>query len=234
MKAFLIKRIWRLVRYKGNRFFCPLCRNSYRQFLPFGIHERPNAMCPGCESLERHRLLVVALNRLWESDKIKKSGLLLHIAPEKALGERLKSYFEYLSVDMDGSKAMRQMDITAINLLDETFDAIVCNHVLEHIPDDRKALSELYRVLKHGGWSSIQVPMKDEITREDRSITDPQERERLYGQSDHVRQYGRDFRLRLEGAGFKVLVFPKEELLDRVMLKNISVECETDVWICLK
>jgi SAM-dependent methyltransferase len=137
-------------------------------------------------------------------------------------------------VDLNGSSALMQMDITGLTFQDEYFDAIVCNHVLEHIPDDHAALSELYRVLKPGGWACIQVPFEGETTQEDLSISDPMERERRYGQQDHVRSYGKDFVLRLEAAGFSVTVLSKEMLVDGEILQRISVECEDQVWISTK
>lgn len=89
---------------------------------------------------------------------------MLHIAPEPSLSEKFMKQYDYISVDLDGSNAMMPMDITELTFPDEHFDVIICHHVLEHIPDDRKAISELYRVLKSGGWASIQVPMKGDIT----------------------------------------------------------------------
>jgi ubiquinone/menaquinone biosynthesis C-methylase UbiE len=129
---------------------------------------------------------------------------------------------------------MIQMDVTRLDFPDESFDAIVCNHVLEHVPDDRKALAEFYRVLKKGGWASIQVPIEGEDTQENLSVSDPLERARLFGQSDHVRKYGRDFLFKLEDAGFSVEVVPKQRLLDSHTLNRISVACEDSVWISRK
>lgn len=159
---------------------------------------------------------------------------LLHVAPETCLSSELQRIYEYISVDLDGSRALVQMDITGLTFPDEYFDAIICNHVLEHIPDDNAALSELYRVLKPGGWASIQVPLEGDATREDLSVSDPMERERRYGQQDHVRSYGRDFVRRLETAGFSVIVLSKEMLVGGEMLRKISVECEDQVWISTK
>lgn len=219
----------------GNNYYCPLCDRSYRKFLPAGVSKRPHAMCPGCGSLERHRLLWVTLQFLWNRRQIKFGGKMLHIAPEPALAEKFKQDFIYLSADLDGNIAMIGMDITEIGYPDNSFDSIVCNHVLEHIMDDHKALSELFRVLKPGGWGSIQVPMKGEITQqEELFITDPEERKRLYGQSDHVRQYGNDFVNKLRKVGFDVLVFEKSEILNLSEQERISIACENKVLIVLK
>jgi len=113
---------------------------------------------------------------------------------------------DYLTADLNPEQVMVKMDITAIQYPDKTFDAILCNHVLEHIPDDRKAMSELHRVLKPGGWAILQVPVSKvlEQTYEDSTITSPQEREKHFGQKDHVRIYGKDYSQRLKEAGFEV------------------------------
>ena len=144
---------------------------------------------------------------------IQREGRLLHVAPESCLADKFKKEYDYFSIDLDGKKAMMAMDLTAMTFDDNSFDAIVCNHVLEHIPDDKKAMKELYRVLKPGGWASLQVPIKGNVTQEDLSITDPKERLRLYGQEDHVRYYGHDFTDRLKNAGFKVSIIPKTTYL---------------------
>ncbi len=158
----------------------------------------------------------------------------MHVAPESCLAEKFRKEYDYLSIDLDGKRAMMAMDLTATAFADEAFDAIVCNHVLEHVPNDKKALQELYRVLKPGGWASLQVPIKGDLTREDLSITDPKERLRLYGQEDHVRYYGHDFADRLQEAGFEVLLLPKSDLLASDELERISVACEYEVILCGK
>lgn len=160
---------------------------------------------------------------------------MLHVSPEPVLGEKFKAqYRDYVSIDLDGRKAMQAMDVTALTFPNETFDAVVCNHVLEHVPNDRAAMAEIYRVLKPGGWASLQVPIKGDMTTEDPSVTDPAERQRMYGQEDHVRQYGRDYVSRLKRAGFKVRVIPKETLAEPEFLDRLSVECENEVILAAK
>lgn len=220
--------------YRGTRFFCPLCGKGYRRFLPTGTPPRANAACPGCLSLERHRLLWAALNDLWKAGSIPSRGRMLHVAPEKCLQNYFKKAFDYVSVDRVPSRVMAGVDITSLAFRDASFDAIVCNHVLEHVRRDRQALAELHRVLSPGGWASIQVPMCGEITQEDLSITDPEDRVRLYGQSDHVRLYGSDFKNRLFDAGFELQILHKSELFSPKLLDQISVECEEEIWICRK
>lgn len=219
--------------FRGNRLYCPICDRSYRKFCSFGVVPRPDALCPVCNSLERHRLLWIGLNYMSLLSANPKKRM-LHVAPEACLSSKFKDIFEYVSIDLDASRALMQMDITQLLFPNGYFDAIVCNHVLEHVPEDRKALSELHRVLKPGGWACIQVPIEGSRTEEDTSLKDPSERARRFGQSDHVRNYGRDFLHRLEDAGFSVNVLTKQDLLNLEMLKKISVECEDEVWISLK
>ena len=224
----------RILTLRGSRFYCPICERSFRKFYKSGVNPRPNVRCPGCGSLERHRLLWVALCNLQDKGIIQVGGRLLHVAPEPCLADKFKKKYDYMSIDLDAKNAMMAMDLTAMTFEDNSFDAIICNHVLEHIQDDRKAIKEIYRVLKFGGWASIQVPMRGDITREDLSITDPKERFRLYGQNDHVRYYGRDFVERLGKVGFEVLFIQKGDLLEPDKLKRSSVDCEREVILCRK
>ncbi|MEO0375912.1 MAG: methyltransferase domain-containing protein [Cyanobacteria bacterium P01_A01_bin.17] len=188
-----------------GRHYCPICESNVRSFLSSGHPPRPNVQCPVCRSLSRHRLawafLAEQTNLLDESPK-----MMLHVAPEVSLTNRFKKIknLEYLSADLDGSKAMVAMDLTDIHYPDNHFSAIYCSHVLEHIIDDQRALSELYRVLKVDGWAFLQVPMSPGKTYEDFSITDPQEREKHFGQWDHVRLCGSDYIERISAAGFVV------------------------------
>jgi SAM-dependent methyltransferase len=119
---------------------------------------------------------------------------------------RSLSNLDYLSIDLESPIAMRNMDVTKLELPDAQFDVIFCNHVFEHIPDDRVAMKELRRVLKPNGFAILQTPIDDarDTTDEDPSITDPQERLRRFGQTDHVRTYGRDFFDRLRESGWNV------------------------------
>ena len=130
---------------------------------------------------------------------------MLHIAPENQIRKNIlcHEYIDYLSSDIDAHKAMVQMDITNIEYPDNSFDVIYCSHVLEHIPNDIQAMSELRRVLKKDGWAIILVPIIEEETIEYPNVVTPEERERLYGQKDHVRRYGKDFINRLKDADFK-------------------------------
>lgn len=131
---------------------------------------------------------------------------MLHFAPEKGLEPRLRGILgdQYVTTDLEMPAVDTQQDITAMTFEEGSFSLIYCSNVLEHVPEDRKAMSELYRVLKPGGLAIVQVPIKGEVTYEDPAITDPDERYKHFGQADHVRFYGRDIRERLEAAGFVV------------------------------
>lgn len=165
-----------------------------------------NVMCPVCGSSDRVRLLYLFLKS--KTSLFTESVKLLHLAPEKPLSDIFIKHknIDYLTADLNPEQVMVKMDITAIQFPDNTFDAILCNHVLEHIPDDRQAMKELFRVLKPGGWAILQVPVSKvlEQTYEDFTITSPLEREKHFGQKDHVRIYGNDYPQRLKGAGFIV------------------------------
>jgi SAM-dependent methyltransferase len=194
--------------YVGNKVECPCCGSTFRKFLPVGLAGRPNARCPKCGSLERERLLHLYLRERTSifTDQIR----MLHIAPEPALQKLLKSApnVDYVSADLESPLAMIKMDITDIPYDDNTFDCIICLHVLEHVLDDHTAMRELARVLKPGGFAIVQVPIDVQRaeTYEDPTIVIPKERERAFGQDDHVRIYGRDYAERLRAAGFIVQV----------------------------
>lgn len=191
--------------YRGNERKCPICHSEYRGFLPYGVVRRPEAQCIGCGSLERHRLqwLWFQTNSNLFTDK---NLYFLHVAPEECFSNIFKNMhnLNYITCDLYSPKAMIKMDLTDNLFKSNTFDVILCNHVLEHILDDRLAIRELYRVLKPEGWMLTSVPIMAATTFEDRSITSPEERLRVYGQSDHVRRCGDDYKERLKEAGFTV------------------------------
>ena len=192
--------------FKGNHFTDPINGKSYRKFLPYGYgKQRENALSPGTLSLERHRQMWLYLQN--ETEFFKKPLKVLHIAPEQEFLKRFKKLknLEYISADLYSPIVDVKADILDLPFDDESFDVVFCNHVLEHIVDDCKAMSELFRVLKKGGWGIMQVPMKNslETTYEDFSITDPKERQKHFGQYDHVRWYGMDYFDRLRSVGFE-------------------------------
>jgi SAM-dependent methyltransferase len=189
----------------SEKLHCPVCNSDVDEFGPGGHARRPGVKCPVCKSNSRSRLAWLFFERMTDLPSGRRQAM-LHIAPEYALARRLPQMpgLDYLSADLDPDKAMVRMDITAIDYPDASFDCIVCSHVLEHVPDDRRAMRELARVLKPAGWVLFMIPMKLERTVEDPSITDPAERDRLFGHPEHVRRYGRDFVDRLEESGFSV------------------------------
>ena len=206
--------------FKGNKFTDPIDGKSYRKFLPYGYgKQRENALSPGTLSLERHRQMWLYLQN--ETDFFTKNYKVLHIAPEQEFLRKFKKMknLEYTSADLFSPIVDVKADILDLPFEDESFDVIFCNHVLEHIIDDKKAMSELYRVMKKGGWGILQVPMKNSLekTYEDCTITDPKERQKHFGQYDHVRWYGMDYFERLKSVGFSVDInfysqkFSKEE-----------------------
>ncbi len=194
--------------FKGNQFTDPIDGSSYRKFLPYGYQNlRQNALCPGTLSLERHRLLWLYLDR--KTTFLTDSIRVLHVAPEQVFYKKFKSFshWDYTTTDLHSPLADVKADICALPFEDNTYDLILCNHVLEHIPNDLKAMEELYRVLKPGGTAILQVPLEEdrENTFEDDSITDQQERTRIFGQYDHVRVYGQDYYNRLKKLDSKQL-----------------------------
>lgn len=193
--------------YKGKEFQDPIDGKFYRKFLPYGYgKQRENALSPGTLSLERHRQMWLYLQN--ETDFFKEHYKVLHIAPEQEFLRRFKKMknLDYLSADLYSPIVDVKADILNLPFENESFDVIFCNHVLEHIEDDQKAITELYRVMKKGGWGIFQVPLKNSLekTYEDFSVTDPKERQKLFGQYDHVRWYGMDYFDRLRKANFHV------------------------------
>ncbi|MBR3794303.1 MAG: class I SAM-dependent methyltransferase [Alistipes sp.] len=198
--------------YVGRGRECPVCGTKRRKFLPYGyVVARDNALCPNCLSLERHRLLWLWLQR--ESDLFAKRPRLLHVAPEVCLMRHLRRAYkvggnavDYVTADLESPLADLHFDIQLIPLADESFDVIFCNHIMEHVEDDLRAMRELYRVMRRGGWGVILSPVELDraTTFEDDSITDEAERTRIFGQYDHRRVYGRDYADRLREAGFEV------------------------------
>lgn len=191
--------------YKGNTVECPICNHRYRTFLPYGrINPRANALCPNCLSLERHRLIWLYLKEQTNFFQVQLD--VLHIAPEPCFMKRFEAYHKdkYITADIESPLAKVKMDIHQIPFPEDSFDVVLCNHVLEHVKDDILAMSEINRVLRPGGWAIMQIPFFSPVpekTFEDNSITDPQEREKAFGQSDHVRKYGNDYIERIARSG---------------------------------
>lgn len=199
------------IPYLGITKTCPCCGWRFRTFRRYRPSHLPNTVhmqCPHCRSIARHRWIWLYLKE--QLDIANTRIRILHFAQEYCLYRALK---RLPGVEAIGSDILRQervvvqQDITRLAFAAAEFDAIICNHVLEHVPNDHKAMSELYRVLKPNGWVLLSTPVRmDEATYEDASITDARQRERAFGQWDHVRWYGYDLVDRLEAAGFEVTI----------------------------
>ena len=192
---------------RGSTYTDPIDGKSYRRFLPYGYAKvRENVLAPGTLSLERHRLFWLYLKN--ETTFFSAPLRVLHFAPEQAFVQKFKKQknLTYTTTDLNSPIADVKADICDLPFKDNSFDFIICNHVLEHIPDDTKAMQELYRVLAPSGTAVVQVPYdaKREITFEDNTITDQSERTRIFGQYDHLRVYGMDYFKKLSSIGFDV------------------------------
>jgi predicted SAM-dependent methyltransferase len=235
------------IRYKcfGFKFKCPFCRGHFRKLLPAGLDfpvlkeknvvgggYRLNATCPHCYSSDRERLIYLYLknktNLFYENIKI------LHVAPEENLQKVLmvRTNIDYVSADLDSPLAMIKMDIGKIPYKANCFDVIICNHVLEHLLNDRQAMSDLYRVLKPGGWAILQVPISLSLDRtyEDPTVTAPDEREKKFGQSDHVRIYAKDYKDRLKNVGFTVEVYSFREEFGDSTINKYALAKDEDIY----
>lgn len=214
--------------YRGRGRECPVCGSHYRCFMPYGyVTSREDALCPHCLSLERHRMIWLWLKE--SSNLFDGYPRLLHIAPEVSLMRHFKRHYRdnknYITADLESPLADLHFDVQNIPLEDESMDVIICNHLLEHVEDDRRAMAELYRILKCGGWGIMLVPEERgrATTFEDDTITDPEERTRIFGQYDHRRIYGRDYDERLTTAGFRVKRIAYNELLSAEQRQRYAI-----------
>ena len=220
------KRNIKAILNYGTKYHCPLCGSNLKQFYFLGVDTKVAkdleitgsgwraAGCYKCESSDRDRLVYLYMKNhtdIFEDNEKK----VLHMAPERIIMEKIlatkKGDYRLGDLFTEGytyHERVENMDVTKLPLEDNYFDYVLCNHVLEHVPDDVKGMSEIFRVLKSGGNAILQVPMSNKLdkTFQDDSITDKQKREEAYGQFDHLRIYGKDYKERLESVGFKVEV----------------------------
>ena len=234
--SYLIKPILVLL-LRGKKYTDPIDGKSFKAFLPYGYGvQRDNVLSPSTLSLERHRLLWLYLKN--ETNFFTSDIKLLHFAPEQAFLKRFRKLknIDYTTTDIESPLADIKADICNLPFNDNEFDVILCNHVLEHVKDDKKAMAELYRVMKPGGWGIFQIPqdLKREVTFEDDSITDPKERARIFGQYDHVRIYGRDYFDKLRSAGFKVKEIQYQEQLDEKSIEKYVLNHTEIIPLCSK
>ena len=250
---FFLKETYRYVdslRYLGNNYECIFCKGQFSIFLPAGVDVpilkeyqvvgggyRLNSTCPRCFSSDRERLIYLYLKEI-KNSIFSKNIKLLHVAPERQLSRFLKACrnIEYISADLHSPHVDIKMDIVDIKEANETYDVIICNHVLEHIQEDTKAMSELYRVLKKGGIAILQVPISYQLiySLEDNSITNPQERKIKFGQKDHVRIYGLDYIERLKKAGFSVIDYDYSKKINPEIVLKYALLPEERVFVCSK
>ena len=245
---------------KGTTFTDPIDGKSFKMFLPYGYGtQRNNVLSPSTLSLERHRLLWLYLNKetdFFKSEHVSDSSFtntkriklrdaetnsalkVLHFAPEQAFYKlfRNQKNLDYTTTDLFSPLADVKADICNLPFEDNQYDVILCNHVLEHIPDDTKAMQELYRVLKPGGMAILQIPqdLSRATTFADDTITDQKERAKIFGQYDHVRIYGRDYFDKLRSIGFKVI---EEDYTDKIAPELVEKYCLAEgeiIPVCFK
>ncbi len=243
--------------YKGDKYHCPYCKHNFRKMLSDGERHpvlieydiigsgyRENCTCPRCYAKDRDRLIYLYLEK--KTNVFTKAQSVLHIAPEAWLKELFQSlsHIHYTS----GVKGVEQMgyyydrktielDITDLKMKNDFYDLIVCNHVLEHISDDIKAMKEIFRVLKPGGKAILQVPYSTvlELTFEDDTVVSKEDRAKIFGQFDHVRIYGNDYAKRLQIAGFKVDIFnPIYESWGKEYIERYALNIKEDLFIAHK
>ena len=212
---------------RGDKFTDPIDGRSFRKFLPYGyVKQRENALSPSTLSLERHRLMWLFLKDNTTFFTATKKLKVLHIAPEQCFLDifRKQQNLNYITSDLESPIADVKADICDLPFKENEFDVVFCNHVLEHISNDTKAIQELYRVLKPGGFGIFQIPqdLSKAITFEDNTITDRKERAKLFGQYDHVRVYGRDYFDKLRSIGFKV---DEVDYTKKITLEKIEKFC---------
>jgi SAM-dependent methyltransferase len=227
-----LMRAVRTRQYLGGPYSCPVCESRLKRFEVM----EGTAWCPICEAGERHRVDWVFMRdhtNLLDG----RPRRMLHVAPEMVFIQKFNAIpnLAYLSADLETPRAMERMDLTDIAHPDNSFDVIYCSHVLEHILDDRKAMRELYRVCRPGGWGLLQVPVTVERTLEDASAVTPQQRMQLFGQEDHVRRCGLDYPDRMREAGFQVTHVTADELLTPDQFREIGVlKTDRHVFYCQK
>jgi len=227
-----VARRVQMLRHRGDAVHCPICGRSFDRFKD--AWNRPDALCWGCGSHERHRAQWLVLTG--PRDLLREARSLLHFAPEWTLRQQLQRRpgLRYVSTDLFRDDVDLQLDLTALDLPDASFDAVICSHVLEHVDDDAAAMRELVRVTRPGGWCLVMVPL--DLTRtatyEDPAITAPEDRVRAFWQHDHVRLYAPDIGDRLRIAGFDVERLQPEQELGAETMRRCRVAVADEIWLC--
>ena len=224
-------------RYLGNKVTCNCCNKNFRKFLPFGDSKqtkRDNALCPWCQALERTRLLWDYLNT---QELLIKNVKILHFGPARIIEKNLKKIktIDYLSADINPNLAMEVMDITNITYEHESFDFLICSHILSDIPDDILALNEMYKVLKKGGTLILIEPTLETYnTHEDKSLKTEKERLNIYGNRFSLRFYGRDLISKISSIGFKVIEYDYKKTLSEKKIKKYGLQNSGEFFLCKK
>jgi SAM-dependent methyltransferase len=222
-----ILRYFHYLIYKGSAVQCNVCNKKLRKFIQLKNKE---LLCPACGSLPRDRRLYELLS----SQYLMKGAKVLDFSPARCLYRILKSNkdIEYTSTALAGDfMADKNYNITQIEAPIDSYDLIICYHILEHVDDDKKAMQELVRILRPNGTCLIQTPFKQGDIYENHSITSPQERLKHYGQEDHVRIYSADgLRKHLAKVGFEVTI---REFNDESG-NNFGLKNNETILICTK
>ncbi len=221
------------IAYKGNKVSCPVCKKSFSSFIP--LENGNDTLCPACGALPRNRLLWLYLrNELRIEERRFKT---LHFSPARSIQRKLKQLknLAYITTDFESNRSDKKYDITHIDEADNSYDLIICYHVLEHVIEDSRAMKELYRILKPGGIALLQVPWQDGNTYEDSSIRSKEERLKHFSQQDHVRIYGKDdFISRLQSAGFKVNAVEYTKQYSKDMIARFGLKDGENIFVCNK
>jgi hypothetical protein len=227
-----IRRTVNVQRYRGDQYYCPICEREISEY----ILDRDIALCPVCDSSERHRVDWLFLCRHTDLFDEKPRNF-LHVAPELFLTKRFSGIqdIEYSSIDLVDARAMFKMDLTDIDFPDNNFDVVYCSRVLEYIEDDRKAINELLRVTKPGGWGLLQVSIKAENTFEDPLVVTPEERACQYGDKGHMRLCGVDYLKRIHACGWDTKMFHASDFMsDNEFEKFGILDRDRYVFYCRK
>lgn len=256
MKSIIFKKIGILIKsvvyqfrglfYIGRKYRCIICHGNFRKFLPTGQNNKiaktligagsRNVKCPKCASTDRERLIYFYLKNKTDICSTLSDIKILHIAPERNLRKLFtsKKNAKYVAGDINPQIGDAKLDITNLDMFEDGyFDVVICSHVLEHIPNDKKAMKELYRVLSSGGIAILQVPISKKLqkTYEDVAINSPEHREQAFGQKDHVRIYGKDYSKRLEASGFHIEMYEIINNLDRSRINKYGLNSKETLYI---
>lgn len=225
---------------------CNVCGNRIGRYMPAGERSelfsdhyvigggyREHAVCPVCGALDRDRWQHYVIE--YETDILKSRCRVLHIAPEAACYRFIREnpYCDYYTGDIEIGSAMHQIDLTDIQFCNNFFDYVIANHVFEHISDEQKMFEEIRRVLKPEGAVICSFPIcMDMDTLEKKEELSAEERLRYYGQKDHVRLYGRDFKEHIEQFGFDIKVISPRDRFQADNIEKYGFICDDKILIC--